>query len=624
MTLISIKSSKFNYLAIAALCLSYLIFQLIYIPHTAFSVDEFWFAHHIFEYTHKIPYRDFLPYKTVLGYYLLSIPLYWVGNLLQPLYWIKDEIALINTLFLAGTAFWLTQFFQPRAILATLVLILANQFFLIYSIDLRVDMLTSWLGLLSILCILSNRYLLAGFVLALSFMVSQKALWFWMATNIALGTTGWIAAYRWQSVWRMMKFNAATLIVIMLYVAFWSWHSDLSTVLKNIFYEGYTQSKITWYSQVYYACWHGIFLSGPLLIMLWPLTWISIFIDKANPKTQQQRLFITIYSAIMMLFIIFYQQAFPYNMVFCIPVYFLTYSDFFSWLFTFEPTHLTKQPRYIWFIFCSALSLALNIIFALPLICYLIALLPLFLFIFLDKKYTHLVKAPLFILFIYTGVAYPLLRFELITPKLENTYQTSIITLSSALLNDGGGFFAGTPLFYQHDQAIPGLKNLIHPAIAYLYHPENKILPLMLSSLYLTPRTSQDIIQDLKATPVKFYVNNYRITALPASIRNYLATEFEQYWGSVYLYAPKIRAKNRSFQLKFSGQYQIMSPNGTSIILDQQKILSHDVIKLTKGVHISHANQDYRLKYMPENIDPQFQKKQKDRWKEVIKPLVLM
>ncbi len=630
-TLAQEPPSKSTFWAISLFCLSYLIFQVIYIPHLALSVDEFWFAHHIYEYTHKLPYRDFLPYKTVLGYYLFSFPLFFFHSLLEPLYYIKDEIALVNTLFLVGTSFWLTRFFNARAVFYTILLtLLGSHHLLIYSVDLRVDMLTAWLGCLSILLILSNRFALAGFILSASFLVSQKALWFFAATNFAFFGYWLVMSRHWQTIRHAIVFNAAFLFPLFIYILFWSMQSSLSVVLNNVFYEGFLQSKITWYSQVYFACWNAILSNGPLLAMLWPLTWVSLFIRTRHDELiYQRRFFITLYTTIMMLCIVSYQQAFPYGMVFIIPVYFLLYSDFFSWLMTISQQEFSlkflNQRALFWFLTLYTFVLfSLIVYMMLPFYYYLMILMPICLgSILLFPQSKNILKAPILIIIICTGMIYPVLRLAYKAYLYDNTYQKAMLITSDKLLQEGGGFFAGTPLFYNRDQAIPGLRNLIGPAVEYLSNPSPQLLPMMLSSLYLEPRTMNDVIHDLKVTPVKFYVNNYRVHGLPDPIRDYLRSEFDHYWGSIYIYAPKITAKKQTVFIKFSGSYKVIAKQNASIYLDNQKRVPGSVVSLTQGKHLSKTNYSYRLKYMPNDsvlLDPKYTE---DDWYSLVREIVI-
>ncbi len=621
------KSHKNVSWAIIAICLSYLIFQLIYIPYAALSVDEFWFAHHIYEYTHKLPYRDFLPYKTVLGYYLFSIPYYFWHSL----YYLKDEIALINTFFLLGVSYWLMRFYHPKALLYTVLLILANHLFLVYSVDLRVDMLTSWLALISILLILSNRFALAGLALALSFLISQKALWFFLATNLSLACYWLLIARNRQFFRDSLIFNLSFLLPIAVYIAFWAHQSSLALVLNNVFYEGYTQAKITFYSTIYYQCWHVILSNGPLLILLWPLTWLPLFVRlKDDNADYLRRVFISIYSSTLLFFILSYQQAFPYGLVYTVPVCFLIYPDFISWLqqlFTQKRDLIYFNSRKVfWFLSLYTIGvISIVIIMQLPFAYFLLAVIPVCLGIFfmvpqLTNPGIDSIKVSLIILFACTGLLYPMFRFIFTAYLINGDYQKSMVTISNELLKEGGGYFAGIPLIYNQDQTIRGLKNLISPATAYINNPSKELLPVLIASLYLEPRSADEIVHDLTVTPVKFYVNNYRVNLLPDSIHHYLQSEFAHYWGSVYIYAPRITKKK--FLLKFSGNYQVIAKQNSKIFLDKKKIIPNQVITLREGMHQSNAHGTYRLKYVPQHTIPLDWRYANDRWYNLIKAIV--
>lgn len=626
-------SSKKEVWPIAALCLSYLIFQLICIPSPALSMDEFWFAHHINEYTHKLPYRDFLPYKTVLGYYLLSIPMFIFHGVLQPVYYIKDEIAFINTFFLSIISLWLTRFFKPKMVFYAVLFILASHLFLIYSVDLRTDMLSGWLALISILLILSNRFAWAGIILAIAFMVSQKAIWFYIATHFAFACYWLIISRRYEVIRQMLIFDLAAFFTLSIYIIFWASQSHLSTVLSSVFYEGYLQSKITWFSSIYYSCWSVILRNGPLLVFFTPLTWITLFVRATNDTAEySRRLFIIAYATIVMFLIVANQQAFPYGMVLAIPAYFLLYCEFFSWLNTiFQQVRSLKpfnQRKVFWFISLYTICLvALLILMRLSFVYYLVIYIPICLCLFLiTPKFTapfkDIFKNSLFTILIFIGVLYPMIRLGVIIYTVNGNYQRAMITASNELLKEGGGFFAGTPLIYNRDQAIPGLKNLIGPAIEYLSNPSPKLLPIMLTSLYLEPRTTAEVLHDLKVTPIKLYVNNYRIVSLPYPIKIFLSSEFAHYWGSIYIYAPRISANQQQVLLKFSGYYQVIAEQNAQIYLDHKKIFSNELLFLKNGIHFSKAENFYRLKYFPMNKLELNKQYRKDSWYSMVKPIV--
>lgn len=622
--------SRYLYLAsLIALSLSYLLFQLFFIPHEILASDELWFAQHIFQYTQKTPYLDFLPYKGVIGYYLLSIPLYFSHAVLTPLFYMKEEIALLNTFFICGIGIWARKFFNPKAVLLTLTLIIINQLFLIYSTELRVDMLATWFGLISLLLILSNRTILSGIILGTSFLISQKAFWFLIATNAALGAHGLFITRSKQEWHSLLKFNAGVFITLAVYVMYWGCISSFSTVFQSLFYEAYTQSKITWYSSIHFQCWQAILLSGPLLFFLFPFASLSLSTPAEKPALYEKHLIIFVYSGILLLFIAHYQQAFPYNSIFCLPAFFISYAYFFSWLLgmNHDITLATTNKRlYFWLIiFCSLFPVSLTLSFGLPVIYLSIALLPLLIALIIafplniyKTAFTNIV----WITLVFTGIIYPLFTVSRLALQANGRYQFAMVRLSSEILADNGDYFAGTPILYDKTQSIAGLKNLIGPAVAYLYHPTKEIVPLLLPSLNIDQRTPQQIISDLTINPVKLYVNNYRIIELPRSIRRFLAAQYLPYWGSIYIYAPQISEIQHTFSVKYAGKYQVIIPMITRIKIDNHVINPNAIITLTTRTHTTKSSMPYRLKFVP-NVDEVDVTVKDDLWPNMLKPLIL-
>src|SRR5439155_748643 len=128
-------------------------------------------------------------------------------------------------------------------------------------------------------------------------------------------------------------------------------------------------------------------------------------------------------------------------------------------------------------------------------------------------------------------------------PELNGHYQKYMLNLTAEILASGGDYVAGVPLFYDKNLPIPGLKHIVLPSQDYLNHPTQALQAVMnLPSLYITPATSKDIIASLQKSSVKLYVNNERLQTVPLDIKKYLDTEYQHFWGSIYLYAPQIAA----------------------------------------------------------------------------------
>lgn len=622
-TLAGFKKSGF-FLTVFLICLAYITFEYFFISYEALSADEFVFARHIYEYTFHLPYRDFSPYKTVLGYYLLSIPMFFSHSLLAPLFYIKDEIALINMGFIALSSYWAARYFDKRAVMLAMLAIIANQHFLIYAVDLRVDMLTSWFCLFAALCVLQNYLRWGGILLGIAFLVSQKALWYFFAINGAMLICWITLSSSFYSLRSLITFTLAFSAPIFLYFVSWSLIATPSIVLNNLFYEAYIQSGIDWFTPILLSCWIIVLFQGPLLFFLWPLASMSLCEKFSDSVTANRRIFIVSFSSLALLLFISYKQPFPYNFVFTIPAFFLLYADFISWLIFQKNSQIPikNRPSISFMLIVALYTLAIFYlvnVFALPTVNNFIALLPISISLMLYARESRLKITLVFglitTIFIATGIMYPLYRTYKGSYILNGSYQQAMLESTARLLENDGDYIGGIPFLYSKDQPIDGMKNLIGPSLAYLKQPDKNLESLFLSSIYLTPATKEKILADLNNSSVKIIINNFRLVSLPTEIKNYFSQNYHHFYGSIYIYAPQIHRNQLSFYIKFTAPYRIEGKRKTSIIIDGKKHYSGQIIPLEKGDHITDANHTYRLTLVPDinmrQLDPAYER---DNW----------
>ncbi|MFZ2314592.1 MAG: hypothetical protein WAW86_02895 [Gammaproteobacteria bacterium] len=642
---------------LAAICSIYFLFEYYFIKYSALSTDEFVFARHILDYTRALPYRDFAPYKTILGYYLLSIPLFFSHGLFAPLFWIKTEITLINVICLGVASYWSLRFFDKRAILLAVLAIISNQLFLIYGSDLRVDMLTSWFCLFSALCILKDQFKLGGALLGIAFLISQKALWYVFAINGGLGLCWLLGLFlnsplvipregagskkagpspnlldpapsrgttKFFNLRSLITFNLASALPLVLYVIIWSFVSDFSTVFYNLFYEAYIQAGIDWYVPLYLTCWQAVLAHGPLLFFIWPLTFISLF-GKQDERLPN-RVFIISVASIALILFINYKQPFPYNFVFTIPAFFLLISEFITWIIQAPTAHEKTWALLRTKILIGAYSLSiitLVYIFSLSPLYYLIASLPLISYAYFTRQLSHQSFLYSFMsLFILTGIVYPLYGSVKTAMVVDGKYQQAMTQVTAELLSENGDYVSGIPFLYAKDQPIDGMKNLIGPAVDYLYEPTDKLQPLLLPSLYLTASSPDKILADFDRTPVKVVINNYRMLSLPPKISTYIKNNYQYFYGSIYLYAPLVTKNKLSIDIKFSGKYRVEGKEKARILLDNKVVKVGKVVQLKQGAHLSETKTAYRLVLVPKLKEPLDAQYTKDNWSRMIKAIV--
>tara|TARA_R110000868_G_scaffold223072_1_gene474872 strand:+ start:109 stop:2043 length:1935 start_codon:yes stop_codon:yes gene_type:complete len=604
---------------LTGLCLAYLGFEWWFNQFTMISVDEFWFAHRINEYQSGLPYRDFSPYKTVLGYYLLLLPISLSHGVMSTLILTKNVIAIANASILFLASCWLTRYFSRAGVLAALVLLLLTDTMLSYSTQIRVDLLAYWFCLFSLLCLLDRRFIVAGLLMGLGFSTSQKAIWYLFASNTALGVHWLFAARNRHFFLDAVKFNVATVAVIGGYLALWSAVVDWSTIFNSVFIEASAMYHLGWYNATRGGFWSLILQLNPLAFMLWPLALLSLMITFPTDHHYAKRRFITVYALTIMFCLIPYKQVFLYYMQVTLPVFLVLYAAFFSWLLAL-PHENTKcawlvDRKWAWVysvVYLSIIFITIHTL-SIPYAYLLVAVIP---FLILQKRQHQL----LLLNFVFIGLIYPAIPIIGKMASLDNQYQKTNIAVINTLLNDNTDYVAGIELIYNRSQPIAGLRHLMGPAIDYLYNPTDKIKPVMTASLYEdASATSASVIQDLAKSKVKFYVNNYRMNALPPVILSYLNNHYQHLWGSIYFYSPVIAAGNHTTAIQFTGNYEVKTKQKTAITINGKPYHDGSRIALTATTITSQAMTSFRLSLLPDNqalnLDQHFQK---DEWQKII------
>jgi hypothetical protein len=517
------------------LCIGYFAFEFYYIAHNIFSVDDFWLAYHTFHYKIAIPYRDFAPYKTVLGYYLLMLPMLVTQGTLTTLFAVKGWLVAVNIIAIACCGFWLKKFFSPAAALMSLALLLTSFAFLAYSTEIRVDLLAYWFCIFSLLSIFERRFVQAGCLIAVAFLISQKSLWCLLAMEGGLVASLGMTAFK-----PLVKFNFAAACCLSLYILVWASLSSFTIVMHSIFYEAFLIAKLTDYQSAIAEFWKLTLGRNFIVFFIWVFAWLSLWLPPQH-LTLSQRMFIGVYSTIMAGFFLSYQQPFAYHLLVMAPSLLLLAAALCDWIFTVFTSPLARK------VFCASL-IASN--FALALLSYLVA-------------------------------------------GNDNQYQRANLVVMEQLLKGEDNFIAGTPLIFNKAAIIPGLIHLTAPQLNYLYAPLADKSKYMLAALYTAPTNPTEILQRLQAAPIKCYINNNRIAALPAPIKDFLAREYQHFWGSIYLYAPTLYPGQQVINLKFDGQYKIEATD--QITLDGKTYQPAATVHLQKGEHSSLATAPYRL-----------------------------
>jgi hypothetical protein len=205
-------------LVLGVLCTGFFVLELIYCRHLPLVMDELQGASAVYNLRGHVPYVDFMPYKNVLGYYVQLPFMLLYKDLWSQMLAIKLGTAAITALGIFWSACMLARQIRGDAVVLATCALFAMSTFLERAAELRVDMLTGLAGLISFVLLLSRRYALAGLACGLSFLISQKGIYYFVGSVVALGGRG-VMLGREHIRWREgAVFGAVALGVIGLYM----------------------------------------------------------------------------------------------------------------------------------------------------------------------------------------------------------------------------------------------------------------------------------------------------------------------------------------------------------------------------------------------------------------------
>jgi hypothetical protein len=391
-----------------AIALAYLAVQLALIARLPLVMDEFDGAYEAHQLLTRVPYRDFPPYKTVLGYYLQVAPVAlasdpWTGLMLS-----KVWLALINTACIIGATVALAALFSPGAALASELLLICMTSFFSRSSSIRVDMLTAWAGLFSMLLLLRRRWLLAGVLAGVSFLVSQKGIYYWVAADVAAGAF-WLFESRDRRTFRdVIVFNAGAAATVLAYLAFWSVVATPRSVIEATFLAPTTVAFGQLYDLSEY--WTRTLEQNPLYYGGALAGFALIIGARLRARARSTHVIAAAYGMTLFALCAWHRQPWPYFFVILIPTLMVVH--------TASIDILSRQR------FASRHSILAAVGIALLL-----------------------------------GIAYPL---TFLPPLLSRStqYQRYVVRTAHALLGTHDTYLAGNDLVYDREQTPPALRRL--------------------------------------------------------------------------------------------------------------------------------------------------------------------
>ena len=548
---------------VVCLVLFYFTVQSLYAWRMPLADDEFGGAQAAHRLTELVPYRDFPPYKTVLGTYIQGLPLLLTDNLWAGILLIRSEMAVINSLILLFVAFRLRRHFRAAPICLGLALLVVMSTFLERSFVLRVDMLGSLCGFLSLIFLLERRPGWAGFLAGVGFLISQKSVYFMLAGGAALGSwwlwsmigerqrrddrSGRDTSPR-EALSHLFAFCATSVATLIVYFGFWTLMSSFEKAVLGVArvsvdigltdrpwvcpreFWGQTLSRNI-----------GFYLTAGLGLLT--LAQSILTRRRLKPGHQEERDWILLtYGAALVGLSVWHKQPCPYFFVILIPTLFVLIVDLFDRL-------------------------------AVP-----------------AARWPTAAKASALVLLVSLGLLLPLSRLPN-NLKRDNSFQSHNVVLADSLLESGGGYLASLPLLYDRVQPVAEFRWLDDIARRLL---EKR-----------SPEELRELVSRMARAELKLIIMNYRMDDLPSPLKAFFADNFAHFWGNVFLYAPSFEPGDQTITLGIGGLYQVaIRDQDGSVALAGEAFDHGGFVRLSRGEHLVSSEDGFRLRFIPEDLDP--------------------
>jgi hypothetical protein len=547
-------AANFKAIAVASVTV-YLVLEIAYVLRLPLIADEFDGAYDVYQLRSKLPYVDFKPYKTVVGYYLQLPPLLIAQHVWHGLIASKVVLAVANAALTLWAALLVARRFSARAAALALPCWVLMSDWLERSAELRVDTLTAWAGLFALIALIDGRHALSGFLTALSFLISQKGFYFLVGSGAGMVAVALLSrdvplrAHARD----MARFGAAYALTIGAYVAFWALVGSLSATTTATFLSHRTIVFADIYPNIRRFWWQTLVRNpGYYALIAIAVGWLSARAMRRAPEAgaageaaageaaageaaashaeHAREALLFGYAVLFATCIVWHKQPWPYFFVLLVPTAFVVQTWLFEHAFRAYGRHARAKA------------------FATPAARGLVALLA---------------------LGAAAGcVAFPALRIPPML-RLRNGYQHHMIDIAEALTKPGDHYVAASDMLYDRVQSSGTLRR-----VSLARRRELSWYPGSWSEL---------IMDDLTANPPKVLIHNERFDSFPKRVRKYLRDNYAQYWGVVDLYAPKLEAGRSTLNVAFDGRYRLTGVPDVAARIGDATVKNNQTVSLKKG-----------------------------------------
>jgi hypothetical protein len=542
---------------VIACALGYLTLQVLYLQRLPLVMDEFDGAYDVYRLRSQVPYLDFAPYKTVVGYYIQLPALLLGSDVWSGLINVKLFLAGLNTALTVLAAWLARPLFSRMALALALPCWLFMSNWLERSADLRVDTLTAWPALFALLYLVMGRSVVAGLLCALSFLVSQKGIYFIAASGVALIAALAVRSDKRAALRDGARFAVACAGPIAAYFAVFSLIASAAKTTKVMFLSHHAIALTEIYPNIR-KFWRLTLVQNPGLYALAALGLCALgartaagFVNGSESERRTRATQLFAYCTTLTAAFVWHKQPWPYFFVLLGPTAFLLCAGAIELFGRAGTTRLRLAAGW------AALSVPLAL-----------------------------------------ALAYPAQRVPVIL-RVSQAYQQHMVELVSAIVEEGDSYLAGMDLLFDRDQSPRALRRLSIAQRRRLERAPDEAIDAML--------------EQLKTAPPKVLVRNERFNGMPKRVKRYLQDNYVQFWGNLELYAPRFNGK-RPVELVLDGRYRVaLTGKNDTAKIDGRELRHGDVIELTKGAHTIESAQRGRLHWQPPQavtarLDPRFEK----------------
>jgi hypothetical protein len=519
-------------IAVALCAGAYLGIQCLYIARLPLVMDEFDGAYDVYRLSRQVPYLDFQPYKTVLGYYVQLAPLLLAPDVWSGLLGTKLLLALINAASMAGAAVLAARMFRPSAVALALASWVFMSNWLERSSELRVDTLTGLAGLFSLLALLRGRPALAGGLAALSFLISQKGAYYCAASVAGLSLAAVFAADRRPVLAMLRRFGVVYAAMVVPYLVVFSAISSWGTTASSTFLAHREIAFGDIYPNIR-KFWTQSLERNPFFYALACSGLVALGLRARRRLARgceggEARFDLTLlgYGVALGLGCIWHKQPWPYFFVLLVPTCFLLQA---------------AAIEEVWQRLASGAR---------------------------TRRGRVGIGAALVAGLLLLSVAAPATRVITLS-RYRNGQQRETVRIASALLRPHERYLAGVDLLYDRYQASSTLR---------------RVSLATRRKLGRAGETEVDaILDELRRDRPKLLVHNERFRAFPKRVKRFLHAHYQPFWGDVHFYAPQIRAGKKSLEVWFAGTYRVSARGGAGIRVDGRKLLDGQTVELQAG-----------------------------------------